>query len=495
LGTGGTSIATDVIEEVEVLSLGASAEHGNFQGAVINLVTKQGGSEWRFDASYFNRSQRWTSQPITLDCRCEAGETGFTQDRFHDFTAHLGGPLLPNRLWIFGGFERQQDHWSEPGAPPEFLAKWDTRRLFYKLTWQVSPHLKLTHSFHDDIWTIPDSPTAAFPPETLVRSEGHNPAVQFMSLSHVLSEKTSWELRVSGSFLEREEIPNSGRDKPFHFDLATGEASGGSYGFGSFGRRRLDIGGKLTHYARDFLEAEHDFKFGVQFVRGGHDGFYGYPGGAFYYDYAGEPYLAYFREPFRYGGESHNLGVFAEDTLRLGDRLTVNLGIRFDRSQALSQDLPAVDSRGEKTGGTIEGLGSLYTWNVFSPRLGLNFELTGDGKTVLRGSFGRFYQGVLAHELDRAYPGWTPITLAYFDPATGRYSDVASVIEPFANVRLDPETTSPNTDSLSVGLDRELTRNVAIGATYMWKNGRDFTGWEDIGGVYGSDVAVLQDGT
>jgi len=495
LGTGGTSIDTDVIEEVEILSLGASAEYGNFQGAVINLVTKQGGNQWRFDASYFNRSQRFTSQPIRLDCRCEAGETGFTQDRFHDFTAHGGGPILPHRLWIFGGFERQQDHWSEPGTPPGDLAKWDTRRLFYKLTWQVSPDLKLIHSFHDDIWTIPDTPTAAFPLETLVRSEGHSPAVNFLSLSHRLSEKTLWDLRISGSFLHRDSIPNSGRERPFHFDLATGQGSGGSYGFGSFGRRRIDLEGKVTHYAADFLEASHDFKFGVQFARGGHDGFYGYPGGAFYYDYAGEPYIAYFRQPLVYGGQSQNLGAFAEDTLRLGDRLSVNLGVRFDRSQARSQDLPAVDSGGERTGRTIEGLGPLYTWNVFSPRLGFNFELTGDGKTLLRGSFGRFHQGVLAHELDPVHPGQTPITLAYFDAATGRYSDVASVIEPFANVRLDSQTTSPNTDSFSVGLDRELAQHVAFGATYSRKNGRDFTGWEDVGGVYGNDVALLQDGS
>ncbi len=36
---------------------------------------------------------------------------------------------------------------------------------------------------------------------------------------------------------------------------------------------------------------------------------------------------------------------------------------------------------------------------------------------------------------------------------------------------------------------------VAVGATYLRKSGRDFTGWEDIGGEYGTDVALLQDGT
>jgi outer membrane receptor for ferrienterochelin and colicin len=35
---------TDAVEQVEVLQLGASAEYGNVQGAVFNIVTRQGGN-------------------------------------------------------------------------------------------------------------------------------------------------------------------------------------------------------------------------------------------------------------------------------------------------------------------------------------------------------------------------------------------------------------------------------------------------------------------
>ena len=47
----------------------------------------------------------------------------------------------------------------------------------------------------------------------------------------------------------------------------------------------------------------------------------------------------------------------------------------------------------------IEGLGTLYTWNVWSPRFGVTLKLTPDGRTMLRGSFGRFNEGVLTGEL------------------------------------------------------------------------------------------------
>ena len=68
--------------------------------------------------------------------------------------------------------------------------------------------------------------------------------------------------------------------------------------------------------------------------------------------------------------------AFATDTMTLGDRLTVTGGVRFDHSRAISQDLPAVDPQGHETGAVIDGLGTMYTWNLWSPRLGVTAKLT-----------------------------------------------------------------------------------------------------------------------
>ena len=51
----------------------------------------------------------------------------------------------------------------------------------------------------------------------------------------------------------------------------------------------------------------------------------------------------------------------------MGDRLTMNAGLRFDQSRAISQDLHAVDLQGRETADIVGGLGALYTWNVWSP--------------------------------------------------------------------------------------------------------------------------------
>ena len=142
----------------------------------------------------------------------------------------------------------------------------------------------------------------------------------------------------------------------------------------------------------------------------------------------------------------------------------------------------------------MHGLGTLYTWNVWSPRLGVTTRLTADGRTMLRASYGRFHQGVLTGELGPIHPGQTPITTTAFDPATGGYTRLVSVVDPKTNLRLDPETGAPFTDEYSVGVDRELGRGLSVAIAYIRKNGENFIGWTDTGGIYREETRTMADG-
>jgi hypothetical protein len=175
----------------------------------------------------------------------------------------------------------------------------------------------------------------------------------------------------------------------------------------------------------------------------------------------------------------------------VGNSLTINAGLRFDHSRAISQDLPVLDSRGQETTNMVPGLGPLYTWNVWSPRLGLTMKLTGDGRTMLRASYGRFNQGVLTGELAPFHPAATPTTTAAFDSATGGYSTIVSVIDPKRNLELDRATRTPRTDEYSIGVDREVGGRFAVALAYVRKDGRNFIGWTDVGGQYVEETRSL----
>src|SRR4030095_9914359 len=101
---------------------------------------------------------------------------------------------------------------------------------------------------------------------------------------------------------------------------------------------------------------------------------------------------------------------------------------------------------GRETDAINPGVGTLYTQNVVSPRLGLTTILDQSGHTLLRASYGRFNQGVLTGELDPISQGTTSTRTMAYDTATGGYTQLVSVVDPKINLALDPNTRTPHTD-------------------------------------------------
>jgi hypothetical protein len=185
--------------------------------------------------------------------------------------------------------------------------------------------------------------------------------------------------------------------------------------------------------------------------------------------------------------------LFVTDTVTIGQRLTVNAGVRFDHSRAISPDLPAIDFEWRETGEIVRGLGTLYTWNLVSPRLGVTTKLSGDNRTILRASYGRFHQGILTGEAGQVHSGLTPITTMAFDTTTGGYTTLVSVVDP-SNLSIDSKTRSPRTDEYSIGVDRGLVRGLSASVAYIHKTGSDYIGWTDVGGQYREETRPLPDG-
>jgi hypothetical protein len=211
-------------------------------------------------------------------------------------------------------------------------------------------------------------------------------------------------------------------------------------------------------------------------------------------DDGANPFQAISRDPSHEGGVAVTTSLFASDTISVRNRLTINAGVRFDNSRAISQDLSALDAQGHQTNDIVGGLGTLYTWNIVSPRLGVTAKLTADGRTILRASYGRFSQGVLTGEIGMFHPAVTPIRTNAFVPATGGYTQVVSVVDSRINLRIDPDTRAPRTDELSVGVDREVGRRLAVAVAYVRKDGANFIGWTDTAGRYRPETRTLPDG-
>ncbi len=378
----------DVIQEVQVQTVGASAEFGNIQGAVFNVVTKQGSNAFQYDASYCWQSAGLTGQPIVLPVqRGTQPESGYERARYHDFATNLGGPVVRNRAWFFAGYQYLRDYDSQPGTDPAFPRQYEQDKLLGKLTWQIAPSLRLVSSFHNEFWVNPERPTLVTPFETTVRFNGKVPTTTFAHVTYTPSSNTLLDARVGRFVLSQDNDPASGSiTTPNRSDRVTGVSSGGPPGFGDFNLERTTAKATMTQYHPGLLGADHEWKLGAQAEQGHHDALAIIPTGVRYVDSNQQPFQAVSRDPATPGGEFITAGAFASDAMTIGDRLTISAGIRFDHNRAISPDLPARDLAGQETDATVNGLGTLYTWNVWSPRLGVTTKLTSDGRTMLRAS-------------------------------------------------------------------------------------------------------------
>jgi hypothetical protein len=478
--------SVDVIQEVHVQSIGASVEFGNIQGAVINVVTKQGGARVDFQSAYYAQSSALTSQPVILPVtNGTQPSSGYERARYRDFSAGLGGPVSRDRLWFYGAYQYLRDYDSQPGADPASPRKYEQDKIFGKLTWRMTPSLQVMQSFHEEFWENPDPPTLATPFEATVRHHASVPSSTFANVTYAPSSRSVWDLRVGRFVLDQHDDPATGdRTTANRFDRITMISRGNVREMGGLRLDRITAKAVFNRYQSEWLGAAHDVRAGMQIERGEHRAPVVIPGGVRYVDSDGAPFQAVLRAPSISGGRADSLALFASDAVALNERVTVNAGVRFDRSRASSQSVPVLDDSGRETAGEIDGLGPLYTWNVISPRLGVTAKLSADGSTMLRASYGRFNQGVLTGELSPIHPGVTPTTTMAFDAATGGYTRLVSVVNPRINLALDPETRTPRTDEYSVAVERRLTARLAASAAYIAKRGAEFIAWTDTAGLY-----------
>jgi hypothetical protein len=318
--------------------------------------------------------------------------------------------------------------------------------------------------------------------------------VTFGHLTHT-SANTVWDVRVGRFDYSQETSPSTGnRTTPNRTDLVTGVWSGAPQQVGTINQIRSTAKATISRYQPGLWGADHEWKMGGQFDRAEHRALLVIPTGMRFNDREGQPSQAVFSDPSNAGGRFITAAAFASDALTVGNRFTINAGVRFDHNLGISQDLRKLDAEGRETGNIVRGLGTLYTSNVLSPRLGMTAKLSADGRTLLRVSYGRFNQGILTGELSPIHPGQSRVTTAAFDPATGGYTRITSVNDPAINLQLDRNTRTPRTDAYSIGVDREVGRKLMLTIAYVRKDGGDFIGWTDVGGQYVGGTRTLPDG-
>lgn len=489
--TGGTAWPwpnADAIQEIEVLQLGASAEYGNVMGAVFNVVTRQGGNSFHGDATYYGQAQKLTSRntSVAQECAgvaaCPSAGLPYNRDQWRDATVQVTGPIIRDKFWFFGSYEYQNDYDSQPGTDPAYPAQTTSRRVFYKLTYNVDANHRLMHGYHNDYWSFPGVPSAVTAPSTVSIGHGDNPTPNLV-YTGVLSNKTFIEARLAGYYGKDSTDPlQSGEPRvlPRVINNDTGQITGGISSWSDAKTWRTGMSGKISHLADRFLGGSHDLKLGVQYSGGGRDAVTG--PNDYLYIVGGKPSYGYTRLPWHSGGLIRSVGTYVDDTYRLGNVVTFNLGLRYDHSQALYPSFPILDQAGNATGKSSPGNDDVYHWNVVSPRIGATWKVNQSGRTVVKGYYGLLYRGIFLNDFTAAIPSVTP--KYYFDITPSGARTNFAIVSSNANLAIDPGYKDPYSHEVIFQVEQELASNLGLQVNYVHKRGYDYPGWQDIGGQY-----------
>jgi hypothetical protein len=457
-------------------------------------VTKKGSNTFAGGGDFYYQSNGLTGENVVID------GIGFNRKKYNEATGRLGGPIVKDRVWFYTSGQYARDASTEPGNDPALAPTNKSNMFDIKATTRVNDSNEVTAFYHIEDFAGLDPPYPYSTQSALSGEVGDNPAWG-ASLTSTISTNSILELKYAGWFsTDLHESQTGSLEEPFiDYSPPGGGPTTYSGGVGpgqgypwNYETWRQQFNAKMSHYADNFLGSQHDFRFGMQFSRGSAFTNVGIgPTGSYLYHYGDYFYRAQ-QDPYQYGGEARDLGFFIDDTVRASDRLTLNLGVRADFNKGWIPDYerltigePSVSEAGlfKATGETVPGVDDLVDWKYISPRLGVSWQPTEGGRSVVRASFGVYYDHNVIGNWDAPAPGLPTWRLWSVDPVTLQNVDLIDEVTS-ADTQFDPDLASPRTLQYSVGFEQQLGLQGAVSVQYIYKDTTNLVGWEILGGEW-----------
>jgi outer membrane receptor protein involved in Fe transport len=147
-GKRGQELNINSIQEIEVVTSGASAEFSRGQGGFVTVVTKSGGNDFEGSFRFDWRGNALDGDGAGIDSpnlHGGLGESGLRDLHFNDLYPQLtvSGPIVKDKAWYFVALEYRQEQTPVNALTQAFVRSVYQERLFGKATWQISTNHKL----------------------------------------------------------------------------------------------------------------------------------------------------------------------------------------------------------------------------------------------------------------------------------------------------------------------------------------------------------------
>jgi hypothetical protein len=469
----GTYYSEEVINQFQVITSGGIAEFGRASGGVVNIITRSGTNDWRGNLYGFGRNQR-------LDARNPLATTKdlLTQAQYG---GTVGGPIKRNRTFFFTNFEQTRRNYSavltiapsavatintrlnaigyqgprvSTGVVP---ASFDTSNFFARIDHKLNDRNQLNARYSLYHITAENSRTVGGL-NAVSRGSGLNNTDQTIEVSNIttLNSRSLNEARF--------QFTHSRLDAPINDPVGPAVSISGVVNFGtatsSPTARDINLFEAVDNVSMQL--GKHSPKAGLDFLYdrvnivfpGALQGVYNFTSLANFLSGNYSTFQQAFGAPSQFQSNP-NVGFFVQDEWRVRANFTVNAGLRYDL-----QFLPSPIQTDT---------------NNLAPRLGVAYA-PGDGKTVIRASFGIYYDRIplraTSNALQRDGTKYIVVQLAPNQAGAPVFPNVLAAkpatLPTKPNItRIDPNIENSYSEQGNLQIERELPGSALISVGYL----------------------------
>ena len=410
----------------------------------------------------------------------------------HDLNADVGGYIAPDKAWWYFSWREQNVAARVVNFPVSPL---QTELVNYtgKVTYQVKPKNRLVLFGHagrnrqpyrlDPFGPAGGGLTAATAINESDESTSDELAWGWVwkgEWNGVIGDHALVELRAGEFGADRSDKPND-RTTPRFEDVGTLIVRGGNRDWQQ-NLRRHEVLGSFS-YLKDGSFGSHAFKAGGEIFRNMDTEIWrkGYPGDVLHVLRNGEASEVYlFETPSRSVNGLWTYGGYASDSWQVNQRLTVNLGVRFDRYRVFLPEQTHPAGRFNPQPRVFAAVANVIDWNVIVPRIGMIHELSRDGRSLLKLSYGTysFAPGAAFNANANNSPWWQ--RYKWFD-TDGDHEwqpgeEAALPVEIHggsAPDAIDPHLKLPRLSEFGAWFERELKGNMSLRTGIVWRGERE----------------------
>ncbi len=524
---GGNHYDYAAIEESTVSTVGNTAAAPT-KGLQINVILKSGGDQFHGNGFFGGTSHRLEFDNVNDALRARGVTGGNPVKSRWDGSGELGGRIVPNKLWFFYSTRRREEKvqtfnaFHDDGVTPSLT---DQFQFFH--TGKLSYQMNASNKFIGFVQYVrqggegTNNQFSSYDSRTYSPTQATTSKIEWQGISGdkvVSLQSGAWIWNVSRQCYSNNVATT---------DLLTSRVTGctNNYGIDSFEGRNHTLG-RLNWYKANLFQGNHEFKAGFDYAAahadrkissrdGTKNQATGLPKGPTVGNYQlvyrtppGSPSVVPFamdayNNCYKDGQPdcvpkdlTHTLWLFVQDSWTIARRLTLNLGARYAHAVGFipeqcrsASEAPLETVYPAKCWDRI----NFPTWNSIVPRLHAAYDLRGNGRTVIKGGFGRFAHNWHSDELQMANENvhlvsrflWHDLNNnKLFDPGEINFTlgppDFVSTSlftggeDGLAGAVPNPNAKEPMSNEFSASLEHQVMANFALRATGIYSRQQVF---------------------